>query len=1105
MKHLIYSVIIYSLTVFFGASISEANNIKTLFQKPTLSEEYIVFAYAGDLWRVDRDGGQAQSLTSGIGIESDPYFSPNGKLVAFTGQYDGNTDVYVMNIEGGTPTRLTYHPSADIVVGWTNDSDNVLFSSGRASFANFLRLFTIPNTGGNPTQLPLPSVERGSYSPNGKYLAYEPLNQWQPDWKRYHGGQQDYINIAKLSDSAVTKIPKGDSNDKYPMWIGDKVYFLSDRNSEEGTVRLFVYDPKSYEVKQLLDHKGMDIKAASAGPDGVIAYEEFGSIHLYNTKTNRSSKVDISVNVDATSARAKYKKVGKNISSYSISPTGQRAVFEARGEIITLPKKDGNPRNITNTPGIMERSPSWSPNGYSIAYFSDEGGEYNLHIRDQKGENDALIIPLPKTFYYGAYWAPDSKKIAILSKKLQLWILDLEAEDADLKLVDTALIGMPQDIMEPTWSKDSKWIAYANQLPNLLRVINLYSLETSEITQVTDGMSDARYPSFDESGKYLYFTASTDMGGTISFADMSGAQTQTSRSVYAIVLPNDLASPLEPKSDEEKIKTSKPEKEKEPKEVNKKGDGAKDEEGTKEKEIKIDLDGIMQRIVPLPIPSKNFTDLQAGSEGTIYITESIPQNGGRPSNTLHSFDFKSKKFKKVMGGIRGFEMSANKKQALYSKGPMAWFISAAEAIGKPTAPDGSGVLKIGAMETFVNPKEEWKQMFKAVWRGERDFFYDVNGHGIDFDRMEAKYEPYLAAVNHREDLNYLFRDMLNEMTIGHMFIRGGDIKSADPIPGGLLGADYNIEGENFKFSKIYNGESWNPGLKAPLAQPGLNIKAGEYLFQVNGRDITSNDNFYSHFETTAGKQIRIKVGPNADGSDTRELIVVPVPSENQLRYIDWIEGNRRKVDELSKGQLAYIHMPNTAGAGITSFNRYFFSQTDKNGAILDERFNGGGLLADYVTQLFKRNRLGNVHYREGSHEVPMPAGAIYGPKAMLINERAGSGGDAMPWIFKKEGVGPLIGKQTWGGLVASRGVPRLLDGGGVTAPDAAIYGLEGEWEMENMGAKPDIEVEFDPALWRQGRDPQLEAAVAYLLGELKKNPPKEYKIPDFPVYKRDYN
>jgi tricorn protease len=1046
-----------------------------------------------------------------VGIETDPAFSPDGKWIAFTGQYDGNTDVYVIPAGGGVPRRLTFHPGVDQVVGWTPDGRRVLFRSSRNSTSGYTRLFTVAVEGGFPEQLPLPLAYEGSYSPDGSRIAYQPLTRWQPDWKRYRGGQTAPIWIARLSDSTIEKLPRENSNDFNPMWVGNKICFLSDR---AGPVSLYCYDTDSKQVKQLVQHNGLDIKSASAGPDAIV-YEQFGSIHLYDLKSGKEKAVDISVAGDMTGVRPHFEPAGPRISHADISPTGVRALFEARGEIITVPAEKGDPRNITNTPSVMERDPAWSPNGKWIAYFSDESGEYALHLRDQSGQGATKRIDLgkPASFYMSPTWSPDSKKIAFYDKRLALWYVDID-KGQPVK-IDKNPDGLNAQVMQPFWSPDSRWIGYAKQVDNHLRAIFLYSLETGKINQLTDGMSDARYGAFDKSGKYLYFTASTNLGPAFSFAEMSTFPHQSSRSVYAVVLRNDLPSPLAPESDEEK---GEPEK-KDAKAADKPAEGDHDKDtknapgehaaspaapgDKKESEpVRIDFEGIDQRVVALPIPSLNFIDLVAGKANTIFVLEFPPSGPGPgagppPGFTLHKFDLEKRKFDKVMDGLNSFVLSFNGEKMLYRQG-QNWVIAPTMTPAKP----GEGILKTGEIQVWVDPRAEWRQMYNEVWRGERDFFYDPGLHGLNLDEIKKTYEPYLNGLAHREDLNYLFREMLNQITVGHMFIGGGDQPRPNFVPGGLLGCDFKIENGRYRFARIYGGESWNPQLRAPLTEPGVNVKEGEYLLAVSGRNLTAADEVYGFFEGTANKQVRIRVGPNPDGSGSREVTVVPVPNETALRNRNWIEDNRRKVDQLSGGRLAYVYVPDTGGGGYTSFNRYFFAQTQKQGAVIDERFNQGGALADYIVEYLKRPLLNFIHFRDG-RDIPTPLGAIYGPKAMLINELAGSGGDALPWYFHKLQIGPLIGKRTWGGLVAAFPAPQLMDGGFVTAPDAAIYGLNGEWEVENHGVAPDIEVEFDPAAWRQGRDPQLERAVEVLLDDLKKNPPVDHKRPAYPVYQRD--
>ena len=1095
MKRIFLSVSLF----LFAALAHVAQNNPTLFRQPTISETQIVFVYAGDLWSVSRNGGDASRLTTGVGIESSPYFSPDGSKVAFTGQYDGNTDVFVVPAGGGIPERLTFHPSADRVSGWTSDGGKVLFTSTRNSYANFARLYTVGlNERGLPDEMLLPMVNRADLSPDGTHVAYEPLSQWQGDWKYYKGGQTQPIWIANMSDSSIVKVPRNNSNDKHPMWIGDKVYFLSDRDN--GVVTLFCYDTKSKAVEKIINNAGLDIKYASANGNDIV-YEQFGTIYTLKAGSKKATKVNIRVAGDFPGVRKRYETVGNRISNATISPTGARAVFEARGEIFSAPADKGNARNLTNTTAAMERDPAWSPDGKRIAYFSDESGEYMLHLRDQTGMGDVKKVRLGDRpgFFFNPVWSPDSKKIAYVDQKVNLWYLDVAA-GKNIK-VDTNPVGMRNNVLVPSWSPDSKWLAYSKQLENQLRAVFLYSLATKKANQITDGLADTHYVVFDKSGKYLYLTASTNVGPTISFADLSASGHQVTHSVYAVVLRNDIPSPLSPESDEEKIKpaeTPKPKSKPKPSPASPGGKPAEKPKAKKEpKPTRIDLKDIDQRVISIPqIPTRNFRGLYAGKAGTFYLTETprAPQAPGQFGLTLHKFDLKKRKLDSPKKGISSFTLSSDGGKMLYRQ-RRNWFIVSTV---RPTPP-GKGRVKTNEMQARVDPRAEWKQMFNEVWRGERDFLYDANTHGLDIKKAKALYAPYLKAISHREDLNYLFREMLNQISIGHMYIGGGDRPRPTVVRGGLLGADYKIENGRYRFAKIYSGENWNPRLRAPLTAPGINVKVGEYILAVNGREVKSTDNLFQFFENTSNKQIVLKVGPNPNSTKAREVTIVPVASERGLRNLDWVEGNRRRVDMLSGGRLAYVYIPNTSGAGYTSFNRYFFAQTNKQGIVVDERFNGGGALADYVVDYLNREQYARIVFRDGI-DWNVPMGAIYGPKVMIINELAGSGGDAMPWFFKKAKVGPLIGKRTWGGLIAAFGIPTLMDGGGVRAPNAAVYGLEGEWEVENNGVAPDIEVENDPAEWRKGLDPQLERSVRYLLDELKKNPPKKYKRPSYPDY-----
>jgi tricorn protease len=1098
-------VILIGLFVASAATTRAAEETPLLTHSPTVSKAQVVFSYGGYLWSVPRDGGDARQLTTG-GHEGLPVFSPDGKWLAFSGQYDGNVDVFVMPAEGGEPRRLTWHPAADIAVGWTPDGKRVLFQSAREAYADFSRLYTVSAEGGPAEVLPMWRGEAAWLAPDATRIAYVPNEVWQTSWKRYRGGQTTPIYIVRLSDLALEKVPRENSNDSHPVWFDDTVYFLSDRN---GPVTLFAYNTKTKAVKQAIENKGLDFKSLSAGPDALV-YEQFGGIFLFDPASGKSKKVSIRIAGDLPATRPHYEKVADKIQNAGISPTGARAVFEARGEIFTVPGEKGDIRNLTKTTAVAEREPAWSPDGKSIAYFSDESGEYALHIADQSGSRAVRKINLgnPPSYFYLPLWSPDSKKIAYTDKRLNLWYVDVE-KGTPVK-VTTDRFDDPTSNLGETWSPDSKWLTYAKALENHLRAIFVYSLESGKESLITDGVSDARYPVFDKGGKSLVFAVSTDIGLSSGWLDLSSFQHPVLRSVYAAVLKKGDPSPVEPQSDEEKAadekkdaaggdkakETDKGREGEKGKEADKAKEGEKGKEGEKKEEavkVVIDLDGIGQRIVSFPIKAANYVSLDTGKTGTLFLSETVdvPRFEGQTPVTVSKFELKTRKTEPFLSGIQAFAVSTNGEKVLYRQGH-GWFIAKTDAAPKP----GDGALKLDDMEVYVDPRAEWNQMYHEVWRIERDFLYDPHHHGLDINVAEKKYAPYLKGLGGRGDLNYLFDEMLGEITIGHMFIGGGDVPEPKRVKGGLLGADYKIENGRYRFARVFNGENWNPDLRAPLTQPGVDVKTGDYLLEVEGRDVRPPAEIYSFFENTAGKQIKIKVGPNADGKDAREVTVVPLPSEFALRDRAWEEDNRRKVDELSGGKLAYVHVPDTAVGGWLNFNRFYFAQVGKQAAVIDERYNHGGEVADYIIDMLNRPLRNCAISREGE-KFCSPLAQIYGPKTMIINEMSGSGGDALPWMFKQDKIGPLVGMRTWGGLVGIYGYPALLDGGRVTAPRVAIYGLHGEWEVENHGIAPDIEVENDPASVAAGHDRQLEKAVEVTLEALKKNP---VVIPEHPPY-----
>jgi tricorn protease len=1081
-----------------GAARAEATAPpRLLLQKPTVSRTQVVFSFAGDLWVVGREGGEATRLTNGVGRETEPCFSPDGRLVAFTGEYDGNVDAYVVEAAGGVPRRLTWHPAEDYVAGWTPDGQSVLIHSSRTSFHYFEKLFAVPLAGGLPQELPLPRGWQASYSPDGRRLAYVPVNQWQRAWKRYRGGQTTPVWIADLADSSVAAVPRENSNDSFPVWFGETVYFLSDRN---GPVSLFAYDTKAKSVREVVKNDGLDFKWLSGGPD-VLAYEQFGSIFLFDPATGASKALEVRLAGDFPEVRPRFAKVDKKLGAATLSPSGKRVAFEARGEILTVPAEKGDIRNVTRSPAVADRDPAWSPDGQRIAWLSDESGEYALHVRDQNGLGETRKIGLgtPPSFFYRPRWSPDGKRIALGDKRGNAWLVDVETGAPPVK-VDTD----PYDIPDPAWSPDSKWLAYTKTLPSNLAAVFVYSRESGQATQVTDGMSDARSPAWDRGGKYLFFAASTDMGPAASPGSMAGMNRPTSRTAYVIVLGKDLPSPLAPESDEEKPEDKgKDEKtagqsaaaDKAPAGGKDDGKAKGDEKKDEPVVVKIDFERIGQRTLALPVPADNYVGLGAGKAGQLFLFKEprVRPLDGPSTVEVVRFDLEKRKTETLVTGVAETSLAANGEKLLYKKDD-GWFVTGTDAPAKA----GEGALKVSEAQVRVEPRAEWRQMYHETWRIERDFLYDPGFHGLDLAAAEAKYSPWVDGLASREDLNDLFQEMLGELTLGHVFVGGGERPEPPKVKGGLLGADLAVENGRYRFARVYDGESWNPDLRAPLTQPGVNVAAGEYLLAVNGEELRPPTSPYRPFEATAGKAVVLRVGPTPDGKGARDVTVVPVDDESGLRRLAWIEGNRRKVDELSKGRLAYVYMPDTATGGYTAFNRYYFAQIDRQGVVLDERWNGGGLLADYVIDFLRRTLMNYWVSREGS-TMAMPA-AIFGPKVMIVNESAGSGGDAMPWYFRKAGLGTLVGTRTWGGLVGIGGYPSLLDGGYVSAPRMALYGLDGRWEVENVGISPDVTVDLDPKAWRQGHDAQLEKAVEVALAALEKSPPPVNRRPPYPNY-----
>lgn len=1040
-----------------------------LLQQPDISEQKIVFAHGGDIWIVDKQGGIATRLTSFPGLESNPKFSPDGKMIAFTGRYQDNIDVYVVSVGGGTPRRLTWHPASDQVAGWSPDG-KVLFTSNRnEAIGAITRMYTIGINDALPEALPMPRAFRGSFSPDGKSFAYEMNLRWDEEWRNYRGGQNLPIWVLDLKQFTLKKLPFQNSHDMQPNWVGDHIYFLSDRDS---AMNLYRYDTRSAALEQLTHFANYDIKSLGANHHTLV-FEYGGDLYTMDAASRQYRKVPIEVKGDFPWLDPKWVNAGDLLSKASLSPTGQRVVFEARGEILTLPAKKGDARNLSNSPGSREHDPAWSPDGKSIAWFSDASGEYSLYIGNPDGLSAAREIKFATpTYYYAPVWSPDSKWIAFTDHIQQLWVT--EVASGKTTLVDKDAFLHPERTINPVWSPDSKWIAYAKRLPSQFHTIMAYEMAKGKSIQLTDGMSDAHAPAWDASGKYLYFLASTNFALASGWLDMTAIERPSRRSVYMIVLKKGEPSPLLPESDEEKPEDKKPA-----------ADSGK-------VTVQIDLTGISQRILSLDMPERNYGELKSGESGELFVSEYVPNQEGA---TLHKYSGKERKAEKFLSPVSFYTLSKDGKKLLYKSGA-SWGI--VDAAGKPAI--GDGALSTGGIKIKIDPRKEWQQIFREGWRYQRDFLYVRNTHGADWNKVYERYAPLVEHVAHREDLNYLLDIIGGEVSIGHSFVGGGDIPRADPVRIGLLGADLEVSGRNYRIKKIYTGENWNPALRAPLSAPGVDVNEGDFILAVDGVAVNAGVNIYSLFENKANKQVSIRVSKQADGSGARTVIVVPVDSEQGLRNFDWVESNRRKVDQLSNGKIAYVWLPNTADDGYNYFNRYYFAQQDKQGVIIDERYNGGGSIADYIVDILNRQLRGYFNNVSGDRKPwTEPLTGIFGPKVMIINEMAGSGGDMLPYMFKQMKIGPLVGTKTWGGLVGIWDTPELLDGGYMTAPRGGFFDLDGKWDVENVGITPDIEVEMTPKEVIAGHDPQLEKAVETALKLLQEHPVRLQKEPAPPV------
>lgn len=1084
MKKLLLSVLLFAACAL---SQQEAR----LLRFPAIYGDKIVFTYAGDLYTVSSTGGVARKLTSDVGMEMFARFSPDGKHIAFTGQYDGNTEVYVIPSEGGIPKRLTYTATLNrddvsdrmgpnnIVMTW-KDNKTIVYRSRQIEFNDFKgELFYASVDGGIPVQLPVPRGGWPSFSPDGKSMAYNQVFREFRTWKRYRGGMADDISIYNFETKKTIKITDDPGQDNFPMWFGNKIYFTSDRDGRDKNkkLNLYSYDLTTKETKQLTFFNEFDCKFPSLGNDAIV-FENGGYIYRFDLKTEKESKVTVQINDDFESGRGGVIDVSKNVTNFEISPDGNRALFGARGEIFTVPAKNGPTRNLTNTSGVHERNSKWSPDGKYISYISDQTGEDEIWIRPQDGIGEPIQITKNSDNYkYQPYWSPDSKKLLWADRAQRLQFVDVETKKVTLVT--------KSDVWEYTdyaWSPDSKWIAYANPEPDVMQKIKLYSLDSKESMDATDGWYSSGNPVFSSDGQYLFFASDRNFNPTYSqtewnhsYQDMSG--------IYFVTLAKDTKSPFAPKSDEVAVK-----KEEKKKDEKKKSDDKKSDE-SKSVTVKVDADGLVQRIEGLPIQGSNYGNLTVVGDKIYYS-----RRGSKDAKSLLMMYDLDKQKETELGNIGGFEVSADHKKMLISMDGSYFIIDLPS--GKIDAKDK---LNLSDMKMNLDRRAEWTQIFNECWRQMRDFFFAPNMRGVDWKQKHDQYAQLLPYVNHRVDLTYVIGEMISELSIGHAYVGGGEYPKPERINLGLLGAKIVRDPSSgyYKITKILKGQNWDREVRSPLTEIGVDVKEGDYIIAIDGRSTAEMTDMFEALVGKANKQVVLKVNASAKDAGSRETTVIPTSNEAPLYYYNWVQDNIDKVNKATDGKVGYIHIPDMGANGLNEFVKHFYPQLKKEALIIDDRGNGGGNVSPMIAERLNR-QLAMITIARNSIPGPNPDAMHLGPKVLLIDEFSASDGDIFPYRFRKYNLGKIIGRRTWGGVVGIRGSLPLLDGGYMNRPEFSRYDNEGkEWIMEGHGVDPDLQVDNDPASEFNGIDDQLNKAIEVAKDELKNF---KYRIPPPPPY-----
>ncbi|MFZ0819988.1 MAG: PDZ domain-containing protein [Candidatus Acidiferrales bacterium] len=1095
-----------------------------LMRFPDVYRDKIVFDFGGDLWLASISGGIARRITTHPGQELFPKFSPDGKWIAFSGQYDGNFNVYVMPSEGGQPRQLTFESDQvavpermgpnNEVINWTPDGKSIVFLSRRNTFNDwFGRLFTVSPEGGLPTQLPVDKGGLLSFSPDGTKMVYNRIFRNFRTWKRYTGGMAQSIWLYDFKNVTAEALTPNDHAYTYPMWRGNTLYFGSDRGADK-RMNLYSMDMGTKQMRELTHFTDYDMGWPSMGPDSIIL-ENAGYLYLFDLKAEQLKKLTIYLPGDRDQVRPHWLDASSLVTDFDISPDGKRAAFSARGDVFTVPAKYGATRNITHTPGIREHGVAWSPDGKWLAYISDRTGEEELYIQSQDGMTDPVEITSgDKGFLFPPVWSPDSKKLAYSDQKIRLFYVDIDAKKP--VQVDTDRYA---EFTDYTWSPDSKWLSYTKLMENHNGIIELYSLANSKITHVTDDFTSSSNPAFDPAGKYLYFISSRDYNEVPGVYDWEFANMKTQR-VYVVTLRADEPSPFAPRSDEvstgkeaagaaPQAQTNPPKDSATDQTKGEKKDETKTEAQKKEeaaKEFRIDLDGLGQRTVALPPPSANISQVGAGDDQIFYVTQPIgglsgPLPGEDPK--IHVYDMKERKDSVLVGGADTFALSFDHKKMLYSApgGPSHTY-GIVDTTPASEHKAGEGAISLSGLRMEVDPRAEWKQMFSEVYRQERDYFFEASMNGVDWEKVRDRYAILLPYVASRYDLVLLLGDMIGELSNSHTYTGGGDMPDLSPVNVGMLGVDFGLDPANgrYKFAKILEGENWNPAHRSPLTEPGVNIKAGDYLLAVNGRPLKAPTNPYELFVGTAGQNVTLTVNSTSSEQGARNVVVQTINTEYALRELDWITANRLKVDAATNGRVGYVYLPNMGDEGLNEFMKQYFPQIRKEGMIVDVRYNGGGFVDQMIFERLRRMVAGMGSARNFAPDTE-PGNVFYGSMACITNEYAASDGDFFSHFFKQYKLGPLVGMRTWGGVRGIRGEIPLMDGGYITRPEFSLYGMDSQWLIENYGVVPDVEVDNPPDQVMKGRDPQLEKTIELVMKDMREHPRKLPPLPpDLPAY-----